>query len=131
MLFLHYALKFECHQNTHKLPSPFIVKLEKSYTKYGSIVLRPSGIGGGGRFGWGKTRVRLTSPIGSTSSAHWPWTRVGWWVKADAHTHRRTDEGITEKQQTDTLYVYINYREVHSLLPIFRHGNLERCNICF
>ena len=60
--------------NTHKLPSPFIVKLENSDTKYGSIVLRLSGIGG---FHWGKTRVRLTSPIGSTSSAHRPWTRVG------------------------------------------------------
>jgi hypothetical protein len=31
--------------NTHKLPSPFIVKLEKSDTKYGSIVLRLAGIG--------------------------------------------------------------------------------------
>ena len=113
--------------NTHNLPSPFIVKLEKSDTKYGSIFLLLSTIGVA--LGQDTGKIDITNRIHVISSL--ALDTCGLMGKRHTHTRiGRTDEGITGNQQTDTLCEYIHNREVHSVLPTFRQGNLERRNFC-
>jgi hypothetical protein len=113
--------------NTHKLPSPFIVKLKKSGKKCGSIVLRVSGIGVA--LGQDTGKIDITNRIHVISSL--ALDTCG--LMGKRHTHTRMEERTKELRRIkkiDKLCEYIHYGEVRLLLPIFRQDNLERCNFC-
>jgi hypothetical protein len=76
--------------NKHKLPSSFIVKLEKRDTKYGSIVLRLSGIGVA--LGQDKDKIDITSRIHVISSL--ALDTCG--LLGKRHTHTRIEERTKE-----------------------------------
>jgi len=103
--------------NTHKLPSPFIVKLEKSDTKCGSIVLRLSGIGVALGQDAGKIDITNRNHVISSMALD----TCG--LMGKRHTQTCTEERAKELRRNNKLIhcmdIFITERYIH----YFRHLN--------